>query len=258
MFCPKCGKELTEGESCSCGYSQESEQAASALPDGKAIVDSAKNAAEALKNNPFVSEVIATITGAAADPEKQVKDNSERTDVLWVIMAALEAVLISWGMTIYVNKLIAEAVKAASFGFAHFDVTAGSVFGVFGAAFLWSAISICLLVIAYILFMKIFKKQVSFPAAANTVTTAAVPSAIMVFAAGLLGLIYAPLGILLIAAALISLVALCYGLVRGASGLKLPTFWVFVIFAAVTAALCAAAGNICVRIFIEDLIDKLF
>lgn len=258
MFCPKCGKELTEGEPCSCGYSQESEQSASPLPDGKAIVDGAKNAAAAIKNNPYVSEVLSTITGAAADPEKQVKDNSERTDILWIIMAVLEAVLISLGLAMYVNNLIASALDAVSLGFYSLDVPKGLFFKLFGAAFLWSAISICLLIIAYIVFMKIFKKQVVFSAAANTITTAAMPSSIMVFAAGLLGLIYAPLGLIMIAAALISLVALCYGLVRNVSGLKIPTFWMFVIFASVTAALCGAAGNICIKIFVEDMIDKLF
>lgn len=250
MFCPKCGKEITDGEACSCGYSPESEQSSSPLPDGKAIVDGAKNAAEAIKNNPFVSEVLATITGAAADPEKQVKDNSERTDILWAIMAVFEAVIISLGLAIYVNKL----VSAASSGYIHLG--ASYFFKVFGAAFLWSAISVCLLVIAYILFMKIYKKQVGFSAAANTVTTAVMPSAIMTFAAGLLSLIYAPLGVILIAAALISLIALCYGLVRNVSGSKIPTFWMFVIFAAVTAALCTAAGNLCVRMFVKSMVDS--
>lgn len=250
MFCPKCGKEITDGGVCSCGYSPENEQSASPLPDGKAIVDGAKNAAAAIKNNPFVSEVLATVTGAAADPEKQVKDNSERTDILWAIMAAFEAVIISLGMAIYVNKI----VSAASSGYIHLG--AGYFFKVFGAVFLWSAISVCLLVIAYILFMKIYKKQVGFAAAANTVTTAVMPSAIMTFAAGLLSLIYAPLGVILIAAALISLIALCYGLVRNVSGLKIPTFWMFVIFAAVTAALCTAAGNLCVRMFVESMIGS--
>ena len=169
----------------------------------------------------------------------------------------LEAVIISLGMAMYVNKLIATAFKAASFGYARFEVTAGSFFGVFGSAFLWSAISICLLIIAYIVFMKIFKKQVGFSAAANTMTTALMPSAIMVLAAGLLGLIYAPIGALLISAAMISLVALCYGLVRNVSGLKIPTFWMFVIFAAVTAALCAAAGNFCIKMFVEDMTSNL-
>lgn len=257
MFCAKCGKELKEGEICSCSYSQDGKQSASSIPDGNAIVDGAKNAAAAIKNNPFVSEVLATITGAAADPEKQVRDNSERTDILWVIMALLEAIIISLGLAMYVCKLVSSVLNAASLGFYSLDLPKGFFFKIFGAAFLWSAISICLLMIAYILFMKIFKKQVGFSAAANTITTAAMPSAIMVFAAGLLGLIYAPLGIILIAAALISLVALCYGLVRGVSGLKIPTFWMFVIFAAVTASLCAAAGNICVKMFVENIKDSI-
>lgn len=256
MFCPKCGKELTEGEACSCGYSPENEQSASSLPDGKAIVDGAKNAAKAIKNNPFVSEVLATITGAAANPEKQVKDNSERTDILWIIMAALEAVIVSLGLAMYLSKITTAALGAASFGY-YRNLPKGFFFKILGAAFLWSAISICLLTVAYILFMKIYKKQVGFSAAANTVTTAVMPSAIMVFAAGLLGLIYAPLGIILIAAALISLVALCYGLVRSLSGLKLPTFWMFVIFAAITASLCAAAGNICAKMFVESITNSI-
>ena len=257
MFCPKCGKELTEGEPCSCGYSPESEQSASPLPDGKAIVDGAKNAAEAIKNNPFVSEVLATITGAAANPEKQIKDNSERTDILWVIMAVLEAVITSLGTAMYANKIVSEAFKAASSGFFRLDVPKGLFFRIFGAAFLWSAICIFALALIYMLFMKICKKQVGFSAAANTMTTALLPSAIMVLAAGILGLIYLPIGVILISAALISLIALCYSLIRNISGTKIPAFWLFVIFAAVSAAVCALAGNICVKMFAESIADNL-
>lgn len=251
MFCPKCGKELTEGEPCSCGYSQDNQQSASPLPDGKAIVDGAKNAAAAIKNNPFVSEVLATITGAAADPEKQVKDNSERTDILWVIMAAVEAVFVSLGLAIYVNKIISQVSSG------YIRLGAGNFFKVFGAAFLWSVICTFVLILIYMLFMTICKKQVGFSAAANTLTTAVMPSAIINLAAGILSLIYAPIGMLLILAALISLVALCYGLVRNVGGTKIPAFWLFVIFAAVTAALCTIAGNLCLKMFVESMANAL-
>lgn len=258
MFCPKCGKELTDGETCSCGYSRDSEKSASPLPDGKAIADGAKKAAEAVKNNPYVSEVLSVITGSAADPEKQVRDNSERTDILWVIMTVFEALIISLGLAMYVNKLVYMALDAASLGFYSLDMPKGLFFRLFGAAFLWSAICIFVLILIYMLFMKICKKQVGFSAAANTLTTAVMPSAVITFAAGLLSLIYAPIGMLIISAALISLVALCYGLVRNVGGTKIPTFWLFVIFAAVTSAICAMAGNICVKMFAESLMNKLF
>lgn len=257
MFCPKCGKELTDGESCSCGYSRDSEKSASPLPDGKAIADGAKKAAEAVKNNPYVSEVLTVITGSAADPEKQVKDNSERTDILWVIMAVVEAVITSLGLAIFVNKLIDAVFKAASSGYLRFDVTAGSFFKIFGAAFLWSAICIFAMILMYMLFMKICKKDVGFSASANTMTTAVMPSSIMTLAAGLLSLIYAPLGTLLIMAALISLVSLCFGAVRNVGGAKIPAFWLFVIFAAAAAAICTIAGNICVKMFAESMADSL-
>lgn len=257
MFCPKCGKELAEGKTCSCGYSSENEQSASPLPDGKAIVDGAKNAAAAIKNNPYVSEVIAVITGAAADPEKQVRDNSERTDILWIIMAALEAVIISLGLAAYVCKLISTALNTALSGYYSLDLPKGLFFKLFGAAFLWSAICIVVLVLAYMLFMKICKKQTGFFAAANTMTTAIMPSAIMTFAAGLLSLIYAPLGTLLIAAALISLAALCCGFTRNVGGTKIPAFWLFVIFAAAAAAVCGIAGNLCVKMFVENMTNSI-
>lgn len=257
MFCPKCGKELIEGEPCSCGYSQDSGQSASPLPDGKAIAEGAKKAAEAVKNNPYVSEVLSVIKGAAADPEKQVKANSERTDILWVIMAVFEAVITSLGLAIFVNKVIAAAFKAASSGYLRFDMTAGSFFKIFGAAFLWSAISIIAVILIYMLFMKVCKKQVGFSAAANTMTTAIIPSAVMVFAAGLLSLIYVPLGTLLIMAALISLVSLCGGAVHNVSGTKIPAFWLFVIFASLAAVICTIAGNICVKMFAESMADSL-
>lgn len=257
MFCPKCGKELTEGKPCSCGYSPENEQSASSLPDGKAIVDGAKNAAAAIKNNPYVSEVLATITGAAADPEKQVKDNSERTDILWIIMAVLEAVITSLGLAMYVHKLLTEALAAALLGFYSLDLPKGFFFKIFGAAFLWSAICIFALILIYMLLMKICKKQVGFFAAANTMTTAIMPSAIMTFAAGVLSLIYAPLGTLFIAAALISLAALCCGFTRNVSGTKIPAFWLFVIFAAAAAAVCGLAGNICAKMLVESMTDTI-
>ncbi|MDE5742469.1 MAG: hypothetical protein K2H90_08485 [Oscillospiraceae bacterium] len=257
MFCPKCGKELTEGEPCSCGYSKDDEQAVSSLPDGKVIVDGAKKAAEAVKNNPYVSEVLSVITGLASDPEKQVKNNSERTDILWVIMTVFEALIISLGLAMYLNKLMYMVLEAASLGFYSVEMPKGLFFRLFGAAFLWSAICIFVLVLIYILFMKICKKQVSFSAAANTMTTAVMPSAIITFAAGLLSLIYAPIGIFMILAALISLVALCFGLVRNIGGTKIPVFWLFVIFAAVTSAIYALAGNICVKMFAESMADAL-
>lgn len=257
MFCPKCGKELTEGETCSCGYSQESEQSASPLPDGKAIVDGAKNAAAAIKNNPFVSEVIATITGAAANPEKQIKDNSERTDILWIIMAVLETVITSLGLAMYVHKLLNEALNAALLGFYSLDLPKGFFSKIFGTAFLWSAICIFALILIYMLFMKICKKQIGFSAAANTMTTALMLSSIMVLAAGIFGLVYLPLGMIFILAALITLVALCYSLVRNIGGTKIPAFWLFVIFAAVSAAVCALAGNVCVKTFIENMKDNI-
>lgn len=255
MFCPKCGKELTEGEACSCGYSGDAGQNPSSLPDGKAIAESAKKAAEAVKNNPYVSEVLSVITGAAADPEKQVKDNSERTDILWIIMAVFEVIITSLGLAMFINKLVDTVFKAASAGY--FSAGAGSFFKIFGAAFLWSAICIAVLILAYMLFIKICKKQVGFSAAANTLTTAVMPSAIIVLAAGLLSLIYAPIGTLLIFAALISLVALCYGLVRGISGTKIPAFWLFVIFASVSSAICTLAGNMCVKMFVKSFTNAL-
>lgn len=258
MFCPKCGKELTEGTTCSCGYSAENEQSASSLPDGKAIVDGAKNAAAAIKNNPYVSEVIAVITGAAADPEKQVRDNSERIDILWIIMAVLEAAVTSLGLAVYICKLISTALDAALSGYYSVDLPKGLFFKLFGAAFLWSAICIFALILIYMLFMKVCKKQTGFFAAANTMTTAIMPSALLTIAAGVLSLIYAPLGTLLIAAAVISLIGLCSGFVRSADGTKMPAFWLFVIFASAAAAVCALAGNVCVKMFLENMTSSIF
>lgn len=257
MFCPKCGKEITDGEACSCGYSENTEQTSSPLPDGKAIVDGAKNAAEAIKNNPYVSEVLTVITGSATDPEKQVKDNSERTDILWIIMAVLEALIISLGLAMFINKLFNSVLKAVSTGYFSFSTGAGSFFKIFGTSFLWSAISVVVLILAYMLFMKICKKQVGFSAAANTMTTAVMPSAVMVLAAGLLSLIYAPIGTLLISAAMISLVALCFGRVRNISGTKIPVFWLFVIFASAASAVCMLVGNVCVKMFVESMASSL-
>lgn len=255
MFCPKCGKELAEGEVCSCANPQDGEKSSS-LPDGKAIAESAKKTAEALKNNPFVSEVLSTVKGAALNPEKQVKENSERTDILWVIMAVLEAVLTSLGIALFLNGAVKAALKK-SIPFGSLSLGAGAFFKILGMSFLWSAVCIAVLILAYMLFMKLCKKQTSFSAAANTMTTVLVPPTAMAFAAGLLGLIYAPLGAFLIMAALITIVSLCYSAVRDVGGTKLPAFWLFVIFAAVTAAVCAFAGSICAETLVKNMAESM-
>lgn len=257
MFCKNCGRELQDGEVCSCAQNSGEQASASSLPDGKAIIEGAKKTAEALKNNPIVSEVWVAVKGSAADPEKQVRDNLERTDILWAVMAAVEAVLISLGLAIYINKALSAVLKAVSSGFVSIKVGAGSFFKIFGAAFLWSAISIFAIILIYMLFMKICQKQTGFCTAANAVATAIMPSALIVFAAGILSLIYLPLGSVLIAASVFSLVVLCYGMVRDINGLKIPTFWMYIIFAAVSAAVCTLAGNLCMRLFVESMTESL-
>lgn len=233
MLCPKCGKELREGEVCSC---------ASGLPDGKAVLEGVKTAARAVKNSPFMAEILYTARGAFTAPEKQVADNSERIDILWALLIPIEAALNAFGFTAVIRRTFFAAAKALGTDVSDSaKALSGAGLGalkMFGIHFLWAAACIIVCIIAAMLFAAVCKKKKSFSEAANLMTTVLVPSSALMAAAGIAALVYAPLGLLISAAAGMSALLLGYRASEAAGGKRV--FWLYIIFAAAVPAVCTA------------------
>lgn len=247
MICPKCGKELNEGEVCSCSQDTQdtqNTQAQSGLPDGKVVLEGVKTAAKAVKNSPFIAELLYTAKGMFTVPEKQVADNSERTDILWVLMLPIEALMTAFGITAILRQILFAATKATGVvsstrGFTKAMKTLGlSTPKMFGVNFLWAVACIFVCIIAVMLFASVCKKKKGFSEAANLITTAVMPSAVFMAAAGVGALAYVPLGLLLAATAGMSAVLLGYGASEAAGGKR--AFWLYILFAFVVLAICAA------------------
>lgn len=235
MVCPKCGRELPEGETCSCS---------SGLPDGKAVLEDAKNAVRAIKSSPFVSELLVTAKGAFTAPEKQVADNAERIDILWALLLPIEAAAVSFGFTAVLRRTLFAAVGSARYGdFSKAMKAAGmGAFKMFGLHFLWAAAGVMLCIIAAMIFAGVCKKKKSFSETANLMTTVLAPSAMLMAAAGLGAVAYVPIGLLLGAAAGMSALLLGYraACITVTGETKFPKLWLYIIFAAAVLAVCAA------------------
>ena len=274
MFCSKCGRELNEGEICSCTASsaapeetaapeKQESKPASGLPDGQAIADGAKAAAEAIKNNPMVSEVIDTIKGVIISPIKQVSANAGRTDILWIILVILESILTSFGITTIFRrgfyafgtsvggnikyKDYSEAMKAIG-------LSAGKIFGI---EFIWAAVSIAAAMIVVVVLMALCKKNAAFSPAANMMTTAFLPSSLLVAAGGIISFVYAPIGILLAFGAVISITLLGYVGIQKLDKFTSSPFWLYIVCVIIMSFVSIVVEKLCLEKLMEELVKEL-
>ncbi|MCH5347955.1 MAG: hypothetical protein J1E40_01405 [Oscillospiraceae bacterium] len=272
MFCGKCGRELRDGEICSCmdtsavGTHPEhaaDTKASSALPESQALVEGAKNAAAAIKNNPMVSEVIDTIKGVIVSPIKQVSENAYRTDILWMILTALEGIMISFGITNIIRKGIYALVTSSGIVVEYKDysdklkelgLSSGKIFG---AEFICAVISFIASMLLILVLMTVCRKNVVFTTVANMTATAFLPSSILMAAAGLLSFVNIFLCIIAAVAALISATVLLYVGIQKLDKFDSPPFWLFVICILLLNIINALAEKVCLGKLVDDFISSV-
>lgn len=273
MFCQKCGRELSEGEVCNCtaetaasenaAGQQEETKTASALPDGQALMDSAKNAAEAIKNNPMVAEVMDTVKGVMINPVKQVSANAGRTDILWLILVVIESILTSFGITTIARRSFYQIMSKAAGEMSYGDYSKGmKVLGltapkIFGMEFIWSAASIFVAMIFAVILMAVCKKNGAFAPAANMTATAFLPSSIIMAAAGILSFIYAPIGIAVCFCAIISVILLGYVGIQKLDKFETSPFWIYLACVFLAYIVILLIQKLCVDTLMEEIIGEL-
>lgn len=292
MICSRCGKELSEGEICSCTENASAENtstssgenhtvtednaaqtstAVQTVPDVQAdentaggAADAAKKAAESFKQNPIVSELISVFKGAMKSPVKQTVASGRRKDILWAIFAAAELIISALAITITARHLLFIVGKTAVgtyFDISWSDFAAGlssvgaGAFKLFALNFLFMLIIFACFVVLIAAVLAIFRKKAGFANICNMFTTAYIPSAVFMLGALIFGWIYAPVSIILIFLAAVSAVMLNYMGMQKLDKFETSPFWAYIAVVAAVFLVSSFTGGRFTAALISDVID---
>lgn len=286
MFCTKCGKEIPEGGVCTCSAEQPVQQAqtvqqeqpvqqvqqpvqpqqqtASKLPDGQAIAESAKKAANAIKSSPIFSEILGTAKGVAISPVKQVSSNAARNDILWVFLSVIEALLIAFSSTTLVRRSVFYAASLMSSGLKYGDYS--KALKEVGASavkmYFMNLLAAVICIVAAIAFVKLLmvicKKNASCSAVANMITTALMPFTMLVTVGAILSMIYAPVGLVLTMIAFFTLAVLGYVGVQKLDKFTSSPFWQYIICAAVILIIAAGSQGVILKSVVSGIVENVY
>lgn len=292
MFCTKCGKELPENGICTCSaqppvqqepvqqvqsvqqtqavqqtqpvqQSAQTEQTGSKLPDGQAIAEGAKKAANAIKNSPIFSEIFGTLKGVIISPVKQVSANAARKDILWVFLAIIEVLLIPFSLTTLLRRGFFSLIKEMGLELKYGDYSkmlkevGASAFKIYFLNLISAVICIIIMIATVKLLMVILRKKAPFFAVANMVTTALLPFTMMMTLGGIVGLFYAPYGLVLALWAVVTFVVLGYVGIQKLDKFTVSPFWPYVIYMGLITLIVVAFGAGVVKAIASGVVENL-
>lgn len=274
MFCEKCGKKLADGEICSCKTNEEAAPAAetavvaapaASLPDTQKLAESMK----AISSNPIVTDLLNVTKGAITAPVKQTGASAKRTDILWIILAAVEALIASVSITVVFRHLLHTLVGSAagSFGgkvsFGDFaEVLAqmdAGVWKTFGFAILGVLIMYAIGTVLMFVISMIYKRNASFANVCNMLATANLPGTALMLVALIFGWIYAPISVILMLGASISIIVLNYmGMQKlGEGKFTASPFWLYIIYTVIVIAVAFLIGTGFAGTIFENMLNQL-
>ncbi len=246
MVCEVCGKELAEGEVCGCQKnaadtvsddadstlgdaaqefdSNEEAQSAeadnsSSLPQADEVAAMAKNVADSIVKNPIVSEFVRLIKGAVLNPVKTTVKSAQRTDILWIIAGIAELLVSAVAANMMLRRGIFSIISATlnplyDLPYSEYSEALGEInlgiWSTYGVFLLCGLITFVVAMILIFLSVLLFKKHTSISSVANMLTTAYMPSAILLTVSIITSLIYVPISLALGLAAIFSFVILGY------------------------------------------------
>ena len=275
MYCEKCGKKLEDGETCSCKTAEQAAPAAetavvaapaqATLPDTQKIAEGMK----AISSNPVVTELINVIKGVFKAPVKQTGISAKRTDILWIILAAVEAVIASVSITVVLRHLLyillgsAAGAMGTKLSFGDFaDGLAkmdSGVWKTFGFAILGVLIMYIVGTALMFLISVIYKRNASFASVCNMLATANLPGTALMLLALIFGWIYAPISVFLMTGAAISIFVLSYmGMQKlGEGKFTSSPFWIYIIYSIIVIAVAFLIGTGFAGTIFESMLDSL-
>ncbi len=267
MICEKCGKELAEGETCTCGQTEGAAQQTetqSALPSGSDIAASAKSAAEAVKSNPIVGEVVSAVKGAFVNPVKQTVDSAKRIDILWVILGVIELLVTSLAMNIFTRRLVFFLVKEISnsdSGYGDFCDNLSELgfgaFKMFGLNFIIVLISFIAAVVLMLVCTAVCRIKFNFSKVCNMLAAAFLPSAMLMAVSVVTSYVFVLISAVLMAAAFFSFVILAYLGMQKLDKMEKSPFRAYIVFAVIFVIIVSAAGGKISAEFIAEAVDSI-
>ena len=280
MYCEKCGKKLEDGEVCSCKATAEAAPAETpaaestavvaapaqqTLPDTQKLADGVK----AIGSNPVVTELISVIKGAFTAPVKQTGKSAKRTDILWIILAAVEAIIASVSITVVFRHLLhvflgsAAGTMGGKLSFGDFAeglaaMDAG-VWKTFGFAILGVLIMYVIGTALMFIISLIYKRNASFASVCNMLATANIPGTALMLLALIFGWIYAPVSVFLMIGAGASVTVLSYmGMQKlGEGKFNTSPFWLYIINTIIVTAVATLIGTGFAGTIFETMLDRL-
>ncbi|MBR4111403.1 MAG: hypothetical protein IKK53_00060 [Ruminiclostridium sp.] len=280
MYCEKCGKKLEDGEVCSCKATAEAAPAETpaaestavvaapaqqTLPDTQKLADGVK----AIGSNPVVTELISVIKGAFTAPVKQTGKSAKRTDILWIILAAVEAIIASVSITVVFRHLLhvflgsAAGTMGGKLSFGDFAeglaaMDAG-VWKTFGFAILGVLIMYVIGTALMFIISLIYKRNASFASVCNMLATANIPGTALMLLALIFGWIYAPISVFLMIGAGASVTVLSYmGMQKlGEGKFNTSPFWLYIINTIIVTAVATLIGTGFAGTIFETMLDRL-
>lgn len=275
MYCEKCGKKLEDGEVCSCKTAENTPAetpavvtaapAQAALPDTQKIAEGMK----AIGSNPIVTELISVLKGVFKAPVKQIGASAKRTDILWIILAAVEALVASVSITVVFRHILhillgsVASTMGGKISFGDFakvlaDMDSG-VWKTFGFTILGVLIMYVIGTALMFVISLIYKRNASFASVCNMLATANIPGTALMLAALIFGWIYAPISLIFMLAAGISMVVLCYmGLQKlGEGKFTSSPFWVYIIYSVIVISVAYLIGTGFAGTIFENMLNQL-
>ncbi len=272
MYCDKCGKKLEDGEICSCKTNEAAPAEAavvttpapaqSSLPDTKKLADGMK----AIGSNPIVTDLVNVLKGTFTAPVKQVGTSAKRTDILWIILAAVEMLIASFSITVTSRHLLHVLATGGSFGKVSFKDFAEVLSLMEAGVFKTFALTLLTVVIVYAVATALmfgismfYKRNASFANVCNMLATANLPGTALMFLALIFGWIYAPISLFLMVIAAVSMIILSYlGLQKlGEGKFTSSPYWAYLIYNAAVILVAFLVGKGFLSVLFETILSKI-
>ncbi|QSX05031.1 YIP1 family protein [Sedimentibacter sp. zth1] len=233
-FCKNCGKEIKDGEICSCQQNCTNDNVVVSVQSDK--FDFKK----------MMKQMLLRFKGALPNNTiEEIKSSTKDNSILWVFVAVVEFLISSLAITVCVRRLLYKFYKT-SFGFfgdiSYMDFVkeaseiGAGFFSTFFKCLFAGVLSYLVIALLTWLFAKFTKKQISFNCAANMLSTILIPFTAIMILCIVVSFVLPKVALFLMTVGLLSLLILNYIGVKELCGLDDNIFWIYMIYLVIMTA----------------------
>ncbi len=234
-FCKFCGKNLNEGENCTCEDTKK-EQGVKSSSNANVIVDTAK------KSIPYVGDVFNLFRRTISkNTVKEVSLSAKNNSILWVFVLLIECIINAFAVTVVVRRSIYTITNNLYKSFVSSGISYGDFskslkelglgfFSLFSRTFFIGIAGFFVTVGLIYILLKICKKTFALNNIGNMVSTAAIPLSFFSIINILLSFILPQSTLLFYFVALLSVYMLMYFGFQKIDKFNESPFWIYMTF----------------------------